>query len=709
MTFEEKSKLIRSDPVTCARYFDHRLRLLKSCYLTPQNGLFQSNNLSDFFWRIEFQHRGSPHMHGLFWLDNVPKFDENNIESYQKCCDFIDSFITTKADDPDIKHQKHKHTKCCQRTFKGETSCRFGIPYPPMPKTEILLPFPTSVPKSVVSSHFAKLQEIKKYIEDLEDTSLTYEEFLANIGIDHDKYISAVRSGIKRPTVFLKREANACFINAYNPILAKIWNANIDFQFILDPYACAKYVCTYISKSVGGVSKLLKNAAESIKNGNFDLKEKLRKFGNTFLNGMEICCQEAVYNMLGIPSTMSSRDVVFIPTGLPEERVKMLKSKSELSKLPSDSKDVTKLGLLEHYSSRPDCFEKLSLADFASLFEFSKTCSINPLQENEDDVSNEETENINWFKLIDNSGWIRRRRQRKVIRFRNYGEILDPENFYREQVFLFYPWRNEAKDILNKNVKDVYNNEILKINENRSIYFKCNFDEDLVNDSIPENSSTPAIDEEFKVLDTSDPNGDILLNDINTNQNKNSAERFKITNMMSSSEYGELLRKANVKQKCFANHVIEKIIKKDVFQEILTGGAGVGKSVAVTIITQMVLRYCNSIPGNDPTTLKVALGAPTGKAAFLIDGDTVHHLFSLPLNQYVGNLPALSSDYCNKIRSAMRDLKLVIIDEFSMLSRNQLYYINTRLQQIFCSTEPFGGISIILVGGKQKFTFIKTK
>ncbi|GFU18528.1 helitron_like_N domain-containing protein [Trichonephila clavipes] len=37
-------------------------------------------------------------------------------------------------------NQVHKHTFTC--TKRGETSCRFGIPYLPMTETRVLLPLP---------------------------------------------------------------------------------------------------------------------------------------------------------------------------------------------------------------------------------------------------------------------------------------------------------------------------------------------------------------------------------------------------------------------------------------------------------------------------------------------------------------------------------------------------------------------------------------
>ncbi len=68
--------------------------------------------------------------------------------------------------------------------------------------------------------------------------------------------------------------------------------------------------------------------------------EKFRSLGNTFLNYSEISAQEAAYGVLGLPLTRSSRDVLFIPTGLPHERVGLVKSRQELQKLDDDSEDV---------------------------------------------------------------------------------------------------------------------------------------------------------------------------------------------------------------------------------------------------------------------------------------------------------------------------------------------------------------------------------
>ena len=46
----------------------------------------------------------------------------------------------------------------------------------------------------------------------------------------------------------------------------------------------------------------------------------------------------------------------------------------------------------------------------------------------------------------------------------------------------------------------------------------------------------------------------------------------------------------------------------------------------------------------------------------------------------------------------IENVEVVIIDEFSMVSADNLYNLHKRLQEIFFSEEPFGGRSVLLVG-----------
>ena len=97
------------------------------------------------------------------------------------------------------------------------------------------------------------------------------------------------------------------------------------------------------------------------------------------------------------------------------------------------------------------------------------------------------------------------------------------------------------------------------------------------------------------------------------------------------------------------------------------GGAGVGKSTVIRVPYEALVGYMNLLPGTNPDAIKVLLTAPTGKAAFNIHGMTLHSAFALPVTEFNGEMPDLSSDVCNTLRSKLSSLKVIIIDEISMV------------------------------------------
>ncbi|XP_011861147.1 PREDICTED: uncharacterized protein LOC105558193 [Vollenhovia emeryi] len=70
-------------------------------------------------------------------------------------------------------------------------------------------------------------------------------------------------------------------------------------------------------------SRLLREAAKDLENGNMNIREKFRKIANVFINGNTLSAQEAVYHVLGMPLSLCSRAVVYINTAPQKERVHM--------------------------------------------------------------------------------------------------------------------------------------------------------------------------------------------------------------------------------------------------------------------------------------------------------------------------------------------------------------------------------------------------
>jgi len=87
------------------------------------------------------------------------------------------------------------------------------------------------------------------------------------------------------------------------------------------------------------------------------------------MNARSITAQEAAYRVLGIPLYKSNFTTVWILTGLPKERISLLKPSSVLSNLDDDDDDIFMAGILDKYSCRPESLEGWFLAGFATWYQ----------------------------------------------------------------------------------------------------------------------------------------------------------------------------------------------------------------------------------------------------------------------------------------------------------------------------------------------------
>jgi hypothetical protein len=59
-----------------------------------------------------------------------------------------------------------------------------------------------------------------------------------------------LKSRIQKPTILLKQNPKDICTNAYGRFVGKLWEANIDAQFMLHPYATTNYYTSYLTKIV---------------------------------------------------------------------------------------------------------------------------------------------------------------------------------------------------------------------------------------------------------------------------------------------------------------------------------------------------------------------------------------------------------------------------------------------------------------------------
>ena len=68
----------------------------------------------------------------------------------------------------------------------------------------------------------------------------------------------------------------------------------MDIQSVLDAYACAMYIVSYISKAQKGMSELLRRVCAEAKEGNAHIKQQVRDIGNKFLNSRDQCSRSSL-------------------------------------------------------------------------------------------------------------------------------------------------------------------------------------------------------------------------------------------------------------------------------------------------------------------------------------------------------------------------------------------------------------------------------
>ena len=262
LNWEEKCRLIQSDPVTCARHFDYQFNQFLRHFL--MSSAAPLGKIADWFYRVEYQQRGSPHIHMLIWLEDAPVYRCNNDSDVTT---FIDKIITCKKPDNDpelvllVNRQMHRHCQTCRKKSKAE--CRFNFPQPPMKSTTILHPLGDDVSETEVRKHKDTWKNISKHLNDMkEGEDITFDQLLINLNVTEQNYYLAIQSSLNSPTIFLRRNPNELRVNNYNSACLKAWRANMDIQFVLDVYACAAYIVSYISKSQKGMSQLLRRACD---------------------------------------------------------------------------------------------------------------------------------------------------------------------------------------------------------------------------------------------------------------------------------------------------------------------------------------------------------------------------------------------------------------------------------------------------------------
>ena len=105
---------------------------------------------------------------------------------------------------------------------------------------------------------------------------LSIQEILDELGISKDDYYKALsRSKDKNLELYLKRQANSCFVNNYFGL--KAWQANMDIQPVFKEYKAVTFMCQYFSKTEYQCSHSMNQAEKEAYENNMHHHSTIRK------------------------------------------------------------------------------------------------------------------------------------------------------------------------------------------------------------------------------------------------------------------------------------------------------------------------------------------------------------------------------------------------------------------------------------------------
>ncbi|MGL5355085.1 MAG: AAA family ATPase [Cetobacterium sp.] len=118
---------------------------------------------------------------------------------------------------------------------------------------------------------------------------------------------------------------------------------------------------------------------------------------------------------------------------------------------------------------------------------------------------------------------------------------------------------------------------------------------------------------------------------------------------------------------------------------LITGPGGTGKTTLISFIV-------SNLPGN------IGVTAMTGSAAVLINGRTLHSFLGIGLGKECKEVLLSKIRRSSKAIKRWDSLKILIVDEISMLSKELFEKLEYVAQQIRSDESPFGGVQLVFCG-----------
>ena len=489
-----KSSFFKKQFFLITRMFDDRVKAFIKLLLAD-------GKVNYYSYRIEFQLRGMPHLHGVFWLNKKEIeacIDEGGEYKDREITELIDKWVSCSLDTGNEKLNAlvkevnvHGHTPSCE---KGKQhGCRFHFPRFPSKKTLIAHPPSSEMTQERISELEAILKKVKEKLEDmkeeeiLEDYQNDLDVFLHKLEINIEDYEAALSTSQKGKIVVLKRTLLEKDVNNYNKEFLWAWRANMDIQFCYDSYAVVTYLTDYLTKTDAGLTRAMKKALDESKGCN-DL-DRLNYVKRAYFTNKQASVAEATYRLTpGMNLKKSNVKSRFVATGYHENRYNFYhkintdnsnsdhESDTETEDEDDDEEDeeeekdfmeetnfkgITLPGrqgkfrksvtVHKKYANRPDELENICMAQFATSFE---SCKKPKKAVFDDDGVSEEKGGLKIFGCekplpksiqLKSGGYMSLRKFPSILRIHSSKKKKDENEGLYSELLLFLPWRSEVR------------------------------------------------------------------------------------------------------------------------------------------------------------------------------------------------------------------------------------------------------------------------
>ena len=457
---------------------------------------------------------------------------------------------------------------------------------------------------------------------------------------------------------------------------------------------------------------------------------------NTYISARQMGECEAYYKIFPDMNFKDSNvGTVFVPTNRKELRSKFMIRIDEDTEYNGREKKkihnkegwyVEKYDLIDKYTRR----EKKSLAcdaltpsQFFKMYEacYKKADMISDNDEREDDRNKEEDEtyftNTDKFHYVMTAKggnqmplpdyikienpypgeppYMRKRKGPLVLRFHKPKQDVDPAAYFFSEALLYTAFRSEKEleERVAEAAKDGYQElekEISSVKSQVMEYLESNEEARyMVEEAASKNKEIGELldaEGEQDILDCEKEEMEMNFDYEQLNPDHLNFEDKKHEKVYRSIQIDALplLKEKTRSLDFYQRKVVEKGIKfcRDTVKAsktknpqpshtvtIVHGGAGSGKSTVINILKQ----WCQLIlqqPGDDQECPYIIVAAPTGTAAAKVRGQTMHSAFGFSFgNEHF----SLSDKVRDKKRNLLKYLKIVIIDEISMVKSDQQF------------------------------------